>query len=128
MPAIASAPGALRLFAVSIVARLPVAMLSIRLLVHARHLTGSFAAAAHAAAPAGSFGPARLAAGAFAIGPGAGGPLRGALVGRRGQTAVLVGGALVSGSALGVGACTRTLIPAPLDQPEAIRGAYAAES
>jgi hypothetical protein len=142
MPAIASAPGALRLFAVSIVARLPVAMLSIGLLVHARHLTGSFAAAG-------------LVAGAFAIALGAGGPLLGALVDRRGQTAVLVGGALVSGSALGaaaalpagaplpvlvalaaavgaatppVGACTRTLIPALLDEPEAIRAAYAAES
>ena len=37
--------GARWLFAVSILARLPLAMLSIALLVHAEHLTGSFAAA-----------------------------------------------------------------------------------
>ena len=47
MSAIASAPGALRVFAISIVARLPMTMLSIGLLVHAHHLTGSFAAAGH---------------------------------------------------------------------------------
>src|SRR3954465_6601212 len=74
MPAIASAPGALRFFAVSHVPRLPVPMLSIGLLVHARHLTGSFAAAG-------------LVARAFAIALGAGGPLLGALVHRRGHTA-----------------------------------------
>src|SRR5947208_482191 len=62
MPAIASTPGAPRLLAVSIVARLPVAMLSIGLLVHARHLTGSFAAAG-------------IVAGAFAVALGIGGPL-----------------------------------------------------
>jgi MFS family permease len=87
MPAIASTPGALRLLAVSLVARLPVAMLSIGLLVHARHLTGSFAAAG-------------LVAGAFAVALGAGGPLLGALVDRRGQTAVLLATALVAGPAL----------------------------
>ena len=46
MTAIASAPGALRLFGLSIVARVPLTMLSIALLIHAQHLTGSFAAAA----------------------------------------------------------------------------------
>src|SRR4051794_41395663 len=81
-------PGARRLFAVSIVARVPVATLSIGLLVHARHVTGSFAAAG-------------LVAGAFAVALGAGGPLLGALVDRRGETPRLVGGALVSGAALG---------------------------
>src|SRR4051794_19853590 len=101
MPAIASAPGALRLFAVSIVARLPVAMLSIGLLVHARHLTGSFAAP----------GPV---AGASAPAPGAGGPLLGALVARRGQTAALVGAALVSGSALGAAAALPAGAPLPV--------------
>src|ERR671937_628189 len=45
MSAIASAPGAALVFAISSVARLPLTMLSIGLLVHARHLTGSFAAA-----------------------------------------------------------------------------------
>jgi hypothetical protein len=45
MDSIASHSGARWLFAVSILARLPLAMLSIALLVHAEHLTGSFAAA-----------------------------------------------------------------------------------
>jgi MFS family permease len=142
MLAIASAPGALRLFAVSIVARVPVATLSIGLLIHARHVTGSFAAAG-------------LVAGAFAVALGAGGPVLGALVDRRGQTAVLLASALAAGAALAgaaalpagaplpalvalaaaaglatppVGACTRTLIPALLDDAEAVRAAYAAES
>src|SRR4051794_29737364 len=142
MTSIASTPGALRLFGVSIAARLPDAVLSIGLLVHARHLTGSFAAAG-------------LVAGAFAVAAGAGGPPLGALVDRRGQTAVLVGSALVAGAALAaaaglpdgtplavlvalaaavgaatppVAACTRTLIPALLDDADAIRAAYAAES
>jgi hypothetical protein len=142
MLAIASTPGALRLFAVSIAARVPVATLSIGLLVHARQLTGSFAAAG-------------LVAGAYAVALAAGGPLLGALVDRRGQTGALVGGALVSGAALGaaatlpagaplallvalaaavgvatppVGACARTLIPDLLDDPAAVRAVYAAES
>jgi hypothetical protein len=41
MPAIASIP----VFAASIVARLPLAMLTIGMLVHVQHVTGSFAAA-----------------------------------------------------------------------------------
>ena len=45
MSSLASAPGARRLLVISIVARLPLAMLSIGLLVHTEHLTGSFAAA-----------------------------------------------------------------------------------
>ena len=45
MPAIVSTPGAAPPLRRSIVARLPLAMLSIGLLVHAEHLTGSFAAA-----------------------------------------------------------------------------------
>ena len=48
-----------------------------RLLVHVRHLTGSFATAG-------------IVAGAFAVSLGVGGPLLGRLVDRRGQTAVLV--------------------------------------
>jgi hypothetical protein len=142
MLAIASTPGALRLFAVSIVARVPVATLSIGLLVHARQLTGSFAAAG-------------LVAGAYAVALAAGGPLLGALVDRRGQTGALLGSAAVSGTALAavaalpadaplaalvalaaaigaatppVGACTRTLIPDLLDDPAAVRAVYAAES
>jgi MFS family permease len=140
--ALASSPGALRVFAVSIVARLPLAMLSIALLVHARHLTGSFAAAG-------------LVAGAYAASLGVGGPLLGALVDRRGQTVVLLVGASVTAALLGVvallpegvavpipvllaaavglatpplGACVRTLLPYLLPDPSATRAAYAAES
>jgi hypothetical protein len=45
MHAIRTTPGARSLFALSVAARLPAAMVTIALLVHARHLTGSFAAA-----------------------------------------------------------------------------------
>ena len=60
----------------SIVARLPLAMFSIGLLVHAQRLTGSFAAAG-------------LVTAAYAIALGLGGPALGRLVDRRGQTVVL---------------------------------------
>src|SRR3954471_4945485 len=74
MPSLASS--ARRLLVISIVARLPLTTLSIALLVHAQRLTGSFAAAG-------------AVAGAYAIADGAGGPVLGRLVDRRGQTAVL---------------------------------------
>ena len=45
MTTITAAPGARRLIALSTVARLPLTMVSIGLLLHAQHLTGSFAAA-----------------------------------------------------------------------------------
>ena len=142
MNAIASTPGALRLFATSIVARLPLAMFSIGLLVHARQLTGSFAAAG-------------LVTGAYAIAVGAGGPLLGRLVDRRGQTSVLltsaaaaalllaVTAALPSGApvpllvalAAGIGlatpplgACIRTLVPDLLADADAARAAPAREA
>src|SRR5919108_224245 len=83
MHAITSAPGAARLLAISIVARIPLAMLSIALLVHAEQLTGSFAAAG-------------IVAGAYAVSLGIGGPLLGQLVDRRGQTSVLVVSAVAS--------------------------------
>ena len=67
----------------SIVARLPLAMFSIGLLVHAQRLTGSFAAAG-------------LVTAAYAIALGIGGPLLGRLVDRRGQTVVLTTAASVS--------------------------------
>jgi predicted MFS family arabinose efflux permease len=76
-----------RLFAISIAARLPLPMLSIGLLVHVQHLTGSFAAAG-------------LVSAIFAVALGAGGPLLARIADRRGQTPVLIGGALVAGSAL----------------------------
>jgi predicted MFS family arabinose efflux permease len=142
MASLHSSPCALRLTAVSVLARLPMAMLSIGLLVHTQHLTGSLAAAG-------------IVAGAFAASLGVGGPLLGRLVDRRGQTLVLVAGALVAGAALAataalpagaplaelvalaavlglsappVGACMRTLLPAVVSDRDALRAAYAAES
>ena len=127
---------------VSVVARLPMAMLSIGLLVHTEHLTGSLAAAG-------------IVAGAFALSLGVGGPLLGRLADRRGQTTVLIAGALVAGSALlvtavlpvgaplaalvalaaalglsapPVGACLRAILPAVVGDGDALRTAYAAES
>ncbi len=111
----------------SIVARLPLAMFSIGLLVHAQHLTGSFAAAG-------------LVTAAYAVALGIGGPLLGRVVDRRGQTLVLLASASASAVLLGaiallpvgtglgvllalaagigfatppVGACVRTLLSDP---------------
>jgi hypothetical protein len=69
MDSIASLSGARWLFAVSILARLPLAMLSIALLVYAEHLTGSFAAAGAVAESVGSAAALALAgaAGAAAL-------------------------------------------------------------
>jgi MFS family permease len=142
MASLHSSPGALHLTVVSVVARLPMAMLSIGLLVHAQRLTGSLAAAG-------------LVAGAFAVSLGVGGPLLGRLVDRRGQTMVLIAAALVAGSALvatavlppgapiaalvalaamlglsapPVGACMRAILPAVVSDRDALRSAYAVES
>jgi len=142
MTAIASTPGALRLFALSILARLPLTMLSIGLLVHARHVTGSFAAAG-------------LVAGAYAIALGVGGPLLGQLVDRRGQTSVLVASACLAVPLLGavaalpvgapvavvvalaigiglatppVGACVRALFPGLVGNGQTLRAAYSADA
>ena len=142
MASLTSSPGALHLTAVSVVARLPMAMLSIGLLVHTQHLTGSLAAAG-------------VVAGAFAVSLGVGGPLLGRVVDRRGQTTVLVAGALVATAALAataalpvgaplaalvalaavlglsappVGACMRALLPAVVRDRAALHAAYAAES
>ena len=87
MHSIASSAGLRRLFATSILARLPLAMLSIGLLVHAQHLTGSFAAAG-------------VVTGVYAIALGVGGPLLGQLVDRRGQTSVLLASATVAAALL----------------------------
>jgi MFS family permease len=142
MSTIASTPGLMRVLVSSVIARLPVAMLGIGLLVHAEHLTGSFAAAGAVTA-------------AFAIATGVGGPLLGRLVDRRGQTAVLVSSAVTSSVLLGaialvpagtplvtvvalaagvgfatppVGACARTLVPGMVDDPETVRVAYAVDA
>jgi MFS family permease len=143
MHAIASSTtGTRRLFISSIVARLPLTMFSIGLLVHARHLTGSFAVAG-------------IVTGAYAVALGAGGPLLAALVDRRGQTVVLLVSALATtafagatavlpvgapvpvlvalAAAIGLatpplGACLRALLPGLLPDAEALRTAYAVES
>jgi predicted MFS family arabinose efflux permease len=142
MHSIASSAGLRRLFATSILARLPLAMLSIGLLVHAQHLTGSFAAAG-------------VVTGVYAIALGVGGPLLGRLVDRRGQTSVLLASAAVDAALLvviavqpvgaspavllvlaagiglaepPVGACLRTQLPALLSDPSAVRAAYALEA
>jgi hypothetical protein len=62
MHSIGSSAGARRLFATSVIARLPLAMLSIGLVVHIQHLTGSFGAAV-------------LVTGVYAIAEGVGGPV-----------------------------------------------------
>jgi hypothetical protein len=142
MQSLLSTPGALRLFGSSIIARLPVVMLSIGLIVHAQRLTGSFAAAG-------------LVAATLAIAEGGGGPLLGRLVDRCGQTLVLLAGAGVAGAALAaiallpagvpvwllvglaavlgltlppVGACMRCLLPEVVCGDDALRAAYAAET
>src|SRR4051794_41552840 len=90
----------------SIVARMPLAMFSIGLLVHVQRLTGSFAAAG-------------LVTAAYAVALGIGGPLLGRGVDRRGQTRVLLGAACVSAALL----CAVALLPAggppvsPLPRP-----------
>jgi MFS family permease len=75
------------LFVTAVVARLPLATFTIGTLVHVQHLTGSYAAAG-------------AAAGALAIGQGAGGPVLGRLADRRGQTRVLIGAAVLAATAL----------------------------
>ncbi|MEV6489645.1 MFS transporter, partial [Actinoplanes sp. NPDC051633] len=75
------------LFTTSVLARLPLATFSLGLLVHAEHLTGSYAAAG-------------VVAGTLAIAQGGGGPLLGRLVDRRGQTLVLLASSLIAGLAL----------------------------
>lgn len=142
MSALTSSPAALRLFAVSIAARLPLAMLTIGMLVHVEAATESFAIAG-------------LACGTLAVAQGIGGPLLGRLVDRRGQTAVLVVSALVAGAALAavaalpadaplaallalaavlgastppVAACMRALLPVVVRSSGDLRAAYAVDS
>src|ERR1700722_8745597 len=142
MYSITSSVGVRRLFATSILARLPLEMLSIGLLVHAEHLTGSFAAAG-------------VVTGVYAIALGMGGPLLGQLVDRRGQTSVLLASGTVAAALLvaiavqpvgtslavllplaagiglaepPVGACLRTQLPDLLSDPGAVGAAYALEA
>jgi predicted MFS family arabinose efflux permease len=82
-----SSPGAPALLATSIIARLPLAMFSIALLVNAQSQTGSFAVAG-------------IVSGAYAIAAALSAPVLGRLVDRFGQTAVLICAATVSALAL----------------------------
>ncbi|HEX3329050.1 MAG TPA: MFS transporter [Gaiellales bacterium] len=138
MHSITSTPGALRLFAISVLARLPLPTFSIGLLVHARHLTGSFAAAG-------------VVAGSYGAALGIGGPFLGRLVDRCGQTGVLLASAAASALLLGaialmpadapvpalvalafgiglasppLGACLRTALPRILADQKAVRASY----
>jgi MFS family permease len=74
---------ALTLVAISVVARLPVTMLSILLLVHTQRLSESFALAGVVTA-------------AYTVGRGIGGPALGRLVDRRGQMVPLIASAITS--------------------------------
>jgi MFS family permease len=128
-------------FGLSIVARLPLPMLSIGLLVHTERLTGSFAVAGVVTA-------------VFAGALGLGGPLLGRVVDRRGHAAVLLPSSVIAAAALvavallpegvpaaapialaallgvsvpPVGACLRTLLPG-LVGDGSLEAAYATES
>ena len=130
------------LLASSVLARLPLAMLSISLLVHVHRLTGSFAVAG-------------LASGAYIIGRGVSSPLLGRLADRYGQTVGLLGCAAVSAGLLAViaalpagapaallvalsgatgtaspplAACVRTLLPVLVTEPDALTAAYTLET
>ncbi|MGO9960416.1 MAG: MFS transporter [Solirubrobacteraceae bacterium] len=139
---ILSAPGARALLGSSIIARLPLAMLSIALLVHAQRLTGSFAVAG-------------AVSGAYAIASAISAPLLGGIVDRCGQTRVLISGATVTaaavvtegllpssappllvialGAATGLftpplAACVRTLLPVIVAEPSGLPALFAFES
>src|SRR5262249_4630630 len=86
--AVLTAPGAWALLSTSIIARLPLAMLSLVLLVHTERVTGSFALAG-------------LVTGSYTVGLGADAPVLGRLVDRCGQLAVLLTTAFASSVLLG---------------------------
>jgi predicted MFS family arabinose efflux permease len=142
MHSIAPAPGARRLLSLSIVARLPLAALSIALLVHTERVTGSFASAG-------------LVTAAYAVALAVGGPVLGGLADRRGQTGVLLGSAAVAAALLvatgllpggiplavpvalatgiglatpPIGACLRAVLPSLLADRDALRRAYGVEA
>jgi MFS family permease len=135
-------PDGRALLAGSILARLPLAMLSIAILVHTQELTGSFAVAG-------------LACSAYAICGAVASPVLGRMVDRRGQTHVLVAGAVLSAATLIVtgllgadsppallvalagaaglatpplAACVRTLLPAIVSGPSELPALFALES
>jgi predicted MFS family arabinose efflux permease len=137
-----SAPGARSLLISSLIARLPLAMFSIGILVHARQLSGSFAVAG-------------LASSAYAIFGAVSAPALGRLIDRTGQTRVLlIGSAASAGLLIGLGilgpgtspmfivglaaaagltspplpACVRTLLPAIVFDPSQLPRLFAVES
>jgi predicted MFS family arabinose efflux permease len=139
---ILSAPGARSLLGSSILARLPLTMFSIALLVNAQRLTGSFAVAG-------------AVSGAYAIAGAVSAPVLGRFVDRCGQTGALVGTATVTALALvttgmlpastpplvliGLGAvtgmatpplsaCVRTLLPSLVTEPGRLPALFAFES
>jgi MFS family permease len=139
---ILSSPGARALLASSILARLPLAMFSIALLVHAQKSTGSFAVAGVVGA-------------AYAIASAVAAPLLGRLVDRYGQTGILVCGATITaltltaagllpssapafvlvGLAAAAGAavppldaCLRALLPTIVNDPDRLPKLFAFES
>lgn len=130
------------LVASSVLARLPLAMFSIALLVHAHRLTGSFAVAG-------------LVSGAYALSSAIAAPQLGRLVDRCGQTTILLAGATLTALALvtiGVlprsappallvalggaagaatpplAACIRTLLPTIVSEPGRLPALFAFES
>jgi MFS family permease len=135
-------PAVARLFATSILARVPLAAVGIVVILRTRELTGSYAAGGAAAA-------------AFALASGTSQPLLARLVDRRGQAPVLLPGAIVAAAALvafallphatplplivattvvaglatpPLGAAMRTLLPGVMSDREHLRAAYALES
>jgi predicted MFS family arabinose efflux permease len=98
---ILSAPGARALLGSSILARLPLAMFSLALLVHAHDVAGSYAIAG-------------LVSAAYAVASAISAPMLGGLVDRRGQTRVLVGGAVATAAALVADGLLGSGAPAPL--------------
>lgn len=130
------------LFAIAVLARLPLATLSLGVLVHVEHLTGSFAVAG-------------LVAGGLAVAQAAGGPLLGRCVDGRGQTGPLLVASVVAAAALGglaeappgietpllmllavllglatppVGACLRSLLADVVPAGPGLRRAYAVDT
>jgi MFS family permease len=137
-----SRSGVRALLSSSVVARLPLAMFSVALLVHAQKLTGSFAVAG-------------VVTGAYAICGALAAPSLGRLIDRRGQTGVLVASsALGAAMLIGIGlvpaglppfalvalaggaglftppleACVRTLLPAVVASQSELPALFALES
>ena len=136
------APGVLRLFGASCVARLPMGALGLLLVLQTQATTGSY-------------GRGGLAAGTYALALGLSNPVLARAVDRRGQTVVLRAGALVSATAIAalavlpasapfaatllaaavggaaqppIGACMRALWPSLIDDPGRRHAAYSLES